>query len=119
MNFFGSSAPVHFQKPADLRLACRAGSFDGVTSGHAPGYAQGNVTILPQEYVCIYIYIIYISASYSHTNPSPLYNRYAYDFLLYCTRNPKSCPLLHVLEQGHYAFGTWGKKVDLRTDLPK
>jgi len=43
---------------------------------------------------------------------------YAYDFLLFCVRNPKACPLLHVLEEGEFTFGTRGKKVDIRTDLP-
>eukprot|EP00605_Chrysophyceae_sp_TOSAG23-4_P001943 GSChrysophyteH1.ASY1.ANO1.2153.1 assembled CDS len=88
-----TSTPSVFDKPSDLRLACRDGSFSGQTSGQAPGYAQANVVILPKEY--------------------------AYDFLLYCTRNQKACPLLHVLEEGEYTFGTWGKKVDIRTDLPK
>ena len=93
MNFFKQSEPVKHAKPVAVRLACRDGSFSGQTSGQAPGFAQANLVILPKEY--------------------------AYDFLLYCTRNPKSCPLLHVLEEGEFAFGTWGKKVDIRTDLPK
>jgi uncharacterized protein YcsI (UPF0317 family) len=92
MNFFGST-PKHYEKPSELRLACRSGSFKGQTSGQAPGYAQGNLCILPKEY--------------------------AYDFLLYCVRNPKPCPLLHVLEAGTFTFGAWGKKVDIRTDLPR
>ncbi len=91
MNFFGGNKV--YQKPSELRLACRSGAFKGQTSGQAPGYAQANLCILPKEY--------------------------AYDFLLFCVRNPKPCPLLHVLEAGEFAFGTWGKKVDIRTDVPK
>ena len=93
MNLFGSSAQSNYSKPSSLRLACRDGSFTGQTSGQAPGYAQANLCILPKQY--------------------------AYDFLLYCTRNPKPCPLLHVLEEGEFTFGTWGKKVDVRTDIPR
>ena len=92
MNFF-SSSPKHFHKPSELRLSCRSGDYKHHTSGQAPGYAQGNICILPKEY--------------------------AYDFLLYCVRNPKACPLLHVLEPGSFTFGAWGKKVDIRQDLPR
>jgi uncharacterized protein YcsI (UPF0317 family) len=92
MNFFGGTSKV-YQKPSELRLACRSGAFKGHTTGQAGGYAQANICILPKEY--------------------------AYDFLLFCVRNPKSCPLLHVLEAGVFTFGSWGKKVDIRTDLPK
>jgi len=92
MNFFAGTSK-HYQKPSELRLACRSGAFKGQTAGQAPGYAQANLCILPKEY--------------------------AYDFLLFCVRNPKACPLLHVLEAGEFTFGTWGKKVDIRTDLPK
>jgi len=45
------------------------------------GYAQANLVILPE--------------------------RYAFDFLLFCQRNPKPCPLLEVLEPGKF-----------RTDIP-
>lgn len=92
MNFFGGTNKV-YQKPSELRLACRSGAFKGHTTGQASGYAQANICILPKEY--------------------------AYDFLLFCVRNPKPCPLLYVLEAGEYTFGSWGKKVDIRTDLPK
>ncbi|MCG2963786.1 DUF1445 domain-containing protein, partial [Escherichia coli] len=46
----------------------------GPTAGMANGYAQANLAILKQEH--------------------------AYDFLLFCQRNPKSCPLLDVTEVG-------------------
>lgn len=76
-------------EPVQLRQACRNGSFRGQTSGQCPGMAQANLCILPKEY--------------------------AYDFLLFCVRNPKPCPLLHVLEAGQHTFGN---DIDVRTDLP-
>jgi len=77
------------QDPSLLRAACREGEFRGQTSGQCPGYAQANLCILPKEY--------------------------AYDFLLFCVRNPKPCPLLHVLEEGQSVFGG----INICTDLPK
>ena len=35
------------EKPTDLRAACRTGDYDGPTSGHAQGYVQANMVILP------------------------------------------------------------------------
>eukprot|EP01039_Chlorochromonas_danica_P007523 gene7523-8321_t len=78
-----------YQTPQEVRLACRSGIFAEQTSGHASGFAQGNLCILPKEY--------------------------AFDFLLFCQRNPKPCPLLHVIEAGEYNLGD----TDIRTDLPK
>jgi len=57
-----------------VRKACRAGSFSGQTSGLAPGFAQANLVVIPQAV--------------------------AADFLLFCQRNPKPCPLLDVCEPG-------------------
>lgn len=64
---------IHSQ-PAALRQAAREGRFKGPTSGHAPGFLQANLMIVPQAY--------------------------AFDFLLFCQRNPKPCPLIEVLEPG-------------------
>lgn len=74
----------------DVRLACRRGEFKNQTSGLAPGYAQANLCILPKEY--------------------------AFDFLLFCQRNPKPCPLIEVLEPGQSIFGD---DIDIKTDFPK
>jgi uncharacterized protein YcsI (UPF0317 family) len=76
--------------PSALRAACRSGAFCGPTAGQAPGYAQANLCILPKEQ--------------------------AFDFLLFCQRNPKPCPLLHVLEAGSYKLSN---DTDIRTDLPR
>lgn len=83
------SSPQFYSQPNDLRLACRNQVFVSQTAGQAPGFAQANLCILPKEY--------------------------AFDFLLFCQRNPKPCPLLHVLEEGIYTLGS----IDIRKDLPK
>ena len=57
-----------------VRCAVRSGLLRGHTSGLAPGYAQANLVIVPKES--------------------------AFDFLLFCQRNPKPCPLLEVLDVG-------------------
>jgi uncharacterized protein YcsI (UPF0317 family) len=63
------------------------------TAGLANGYAQANLVILPQEL--------------------------AYEFLLFCQRNPKPCPLLEVTEVGSPCPTRLAPDADLRTDLPK
>jgi len=80
-----------FASPAALREACRRGEFTGQTSGQCANFAQANLCILPKEY--------------------------AYDFLLFCTSNPKPCPLLHVLEEGEAVLPGGGG--DVRTDVPQ
>ena len=76
----------------EARQAIRHGDWRSHTSGVAPGYAQGNVVILPQGL--------------------------AADFLRFCQRNPKPCPVLAVSEPGDALLPTLGKDVDIRTDLP-
>ncbi len=76
----------------EARLLARAG-FDGHTAGLAPGYVQGNLVILPQAQ--------------------------AFDFLRFCVRNPKPCPLLAVSEPGDPHLPELGEDLDLRTDLPR
>ena len=63
-----------FDSPAALRHASRSGEFRGATTGHAPGRIQANLMIVPKAE--------------------------AFDFLLFCQRNPKPCPLVEVLAPG-------------------
>lgn len=77
----------------DFRLRARAGLHDGHTTGHAKGYVQGNVVMLP--------------------------SRLADDFLLYCQRNPKPCPLLVRGEIGDYSLPELGEDLDVRSDIPR
>jgi len=75
-----------------LRELIRSREWAKPTSGAATGYVQANLVMLPHEE--------------------------AFNFLLFCVRNPKPCPILDVLEPGqvepHIAPGA-----DLRTDLPR
>jgi uncharacterized protein YcsI (UPF0317 family) len=87
------AAPVPSQAAAALRRAVRAGRLDAHTSGLAPGHVQGNLVILPREL--------------------------AADFLLYCQRNPKPCPVLAVGDAGNPALPTLGADLDVRTDVPR
>ena len=77
----------------ELRQAIRQGDYTAPTPGLAPGYAQANLVILPQKY--------------------------AFDFLLFCLRNPKPCPVLDVTEPGSPVPRLTAPEADLRTDLPK
>ncbi len=73
------------------RAAIRAG-FDKPTAGIAPGMTQANMIALPKEW--------------------------AFDFLLYAQRNPKSCPVLDVCESGSWQT-VLAEGADLRTDIPR
>lgn len=75
------------------RAAIRAGQFTSHTSGIARDHVQGNVVILPQSL--------------------------ADDFLRYCQRNPKPCPLLAVSEPGDPMLSRLGADIDIRTDVPR
>jgi len=81
--------------PGALRLLIRAGHFTGNTAGCCPGYVHANLVILPQEH--------------------------ALNFMTFCVRNPKPCPLLDVTDPGDPHPPAWLVKgdADLRTDLPK
>lgn len=80
-------------RPAELRQQIRDGMLTGPTAGLAPGYVQANLVILRK--------------------------RYAFDFLLFCQRNPKPCPILEVLEPGRYQTRAMADGADVRTDLPR
>lgn len=76
-----------------VRLAARAGRLSGHTSALAPGFVQGNLAILPAAL--------------------------AGDFLRFCQRNPKPCPVLGLSEPGSPHIPELGADLDLRTDLPR
>src|SRR5512135_1458526 len=81
------------QTGAELRAAIRAGRFRRPTSGAAPDYVQTNVAILPREA--------------------------AFDFLVFCQRNPKSCPVIEVLEAGQSEARLSAPGSDIRVDVPR
>jgi len=78
---------------ARARTAIRTGEWTAHTSSLAEGYVQGNVVILPR--------------------------RHADDFLRYCQRNPKPCPVLAVSEPGRPDLPALGADIDIRTDVPR
>lgn len=78
---------------ARARRTIRNGEWAGHTSGLAEGHVQGNVVILPKAL--------------------------ADDFLRFCQRNPKPCPLLAVSEVGQPQLPSLGADVDIRTDVPR
>src|SRR5437660_4926507 len=77
---------------AELRLQARQGKLDGPTPGLALGYVQANLVVVPRDL--------------------------AFDFLLFCQRNPKPCPLLDVTEPGSPEPKLIAPGADLRTDVP-
>jgi len=78
---------------AQVRSAIRQGSYTGHTSGLASGKLQCNLAILPE--------------------------RYALDFLRFCQRNPKPCPVVGVSDSGDPFLPTLGTDIDIRTDVSK
>ena len=77
--------------PQEARQAIRSGQAFSTTAGLAPGYTQGNLAILRKEL--------------------------ALDFMRYCQRNPKPCPLVGVSETGNPYLPTLGHDLDIRTDI--
>ncbi|MFI8687006.1 putative hydro-lyase [Rossellomorea sp. NPDC077527] len=77
--------------PSKLRADIRSGKHQTHTSGFCQNYVQANLVVLPKEY--------------------------AFDFLLFTTRNPKSCPIVEVLEPGQYQ-SKYAKESDIRRDIP-
>jgi uncharacterized protein YcsI (UPF0317 family) len=82
-----------FSTPQSARAAIRDGRYRGHTAGMAPGHVQGNLVVLPQGW--------------------------ASDFLCYCQRNPKPCPLIGLGEPGDPRVPALGADIDLRTDAPR
>ena len=83
------------RSPAGLaaRHAIRAGQHRTPTAGLAPGFVQANLCILPE-----------VEAA---------------EFLLFCQRNPRPCPLLACSDPGDPHLPALGADLDLRTDIPR
>ena len=43
----------------------------------------------------------------------------AFDFLVFCQRNPKPCPVIEVLESGQVEARLSAPGSDIRTDVPR
>ncbi|MGB0901517.1 putative hydro-lyase [Halocynthiibacter sp.] len=75
-----------------LRKAVRFGKYTAHTAGLGRGLLQANLAILSKSY--------------------------ALDFMRYCQRNPKPCPLTGVSDTGNPLMFTLGHDIDIRTDVP-
>ena len=51
-------------------------------------------------------------------NLAILQDSYALDFMRFCQRNPKPCPLVGVSDTGNPMMTTLGRDIDIRTDVP-
>lgn len=79
--------------PSEVRSLIRSGAITSPTTGYCDGYAQGNLVVLPKAL--------------------------AWDFLLFCQRNPKPCPLLEVADAGERTFAQMAPGSDIARDIPK
>lgn len=79
--------------PKEVRALIREQKITGPTAGMSLGYTQTNLVILKKEY--------------------------AFDFLLFCQRNPKPCPLVDVSDIGSYTPSKIADGADIRKDIPK
>jgi uncharacterized protein YcsI (UPF0317 family) len=77
----------------EARAAIRSGEWTGPTAGLAPGRVQANLVVLPEED--------------------------SHDFLRFCVRNPRPCPVLAVCDPGSPAPGEIAADADVRTDVPR
>lgn len=80
------------KSPQEIREMIREGKWNKSTTGLCEGFVQANLVILPKEW--------------------------AYDFLLFCVRNPRPCPILDVLDAGN-PEPRIAKGADIRKDIPK
>ncbi|QIZ68068.1 MULTISPECIES: putative hydro-lyase [Geobacillus] len=79
--------------PTEARRMIRNNEWIKPTAGVANGYTQANLVVLPKEL--------------------------AFEFLLFCQRNPRPCPVLDVTEPGSWVPNLVAPNADLRVDLPK
>lgn len=79
--------------PKDIRSLIRKNQFTEHTMKIAEGYVQANLAIIPAKY--------------------------ALDFMIFCQRNPKPCPVLEVTEIGVSTLKYLSDTADLKTDIPQ
>jgi uncharacterized protein YcsI (UPF0317 family) len=88
-----SDSELEEMSPRELRGLVRRGEWRGVNVYACRGYAMANLAIVPMDY--------------------------AFEFLLFCQRNPYPCPVIEVTEPGNPEPRLMAPGADLRTDLPK
>ncbi|OCA81451.1 hypothetical protein A8F94_21455 [Bacillus sp. FJAT-27225] len=84
---------IGMMAPQAIREKIRANEWVKPTSGLAHGYIQANLAVLPKDL--------------------------AFEFLLFCQRNPKPCPIIDVTMPGSGVPALSAPDADLRTDIPK
>jgi uncharacterized protein YcsI (UPF0317 family) len=75
-----------------VRDRIRSCAYSGHTAGLGKHCLQANLAILPASH--------------------------ALDFMRFCQRNPKPCPLVGVSDTGNPMMTTLGRDIDIRTDIP-
>jgi len=77
---------------SEVRASIRSAQYTRHTAGLAQGFVQANLIVLPEPH--------------------------ALDFMRFCQRNPKPCPLVGVGDTGNPYLETLGYDLDVRTDVP-
>jgi len=77
---------------AAVRAQIRSGHYTKHTAGLGRNLLQANLAIIPEAY--------------------------ALDFMRFCQRNPKPCPLIGASDTGNPNLFTLGGDIDIRTDVP-
>ena len=90
--YSGLNPSINRSSVQSFRQSIRTNQFNQQTSGQAPGYVQANFVALPKLH--------------------------AFDFLNFCLKNPKPCPLLAVTDAGSFTPSNVALNSDLRTDIP-
>ncbi len=79
--------------PKEVRGLIRSGRWTSHTTGLCQGFVQANLVLLPETW--------------------------AFDFLLFCLRNPLACPILDVTDPGDPYPAALAEGADLRTDISR
>jgi len=79
--------------PKDIRSMMRKEAFKEHTMKLAENYVQANLAIVPKKF--------------------------ALEFMIFCQRNPRPCPILEVTEPGVSTLKYLSDNADLKTDLPQ
>ena len=92
-----TQAEVAAMSPNEYRHMLREGEWSEPTSTKEPwpcqGNAQANLVVVPEDY--------------------------AFEFMRFCQRNPRPCPVLDVTDPGEPHFKIMAPEADLRTDVSK
>lgn len=84
---------LSMMSPKEFRSIIRKAEWTEPTIVMCKNYGQANLVVVPKEYT--------------------------FEFLLFCNRNPRPCPVLDVTEPGDPHPKLIAPEADIRTDLPK